>query len=53
MVRLAKSSFLTYQIADAIMKTGQWMASLDVRVALIHNPKNSSGVLAAYPGHAS
>jgi hypothetical protein len=38
-VRLAKSSFLTYQIAEVIMKTGQWMASLDVRVALIHNPK--------------
>ena len=38
-VRLAKSSFLTYQIADVIMKTAQWMASLDVRVALIHNPK--------------
>jgi hypothetical protein len=38
-VRLAKSSFLTYQIADVIMKTGQWMASLDVRLALIHNAK--------------
>jgi hypothetical protein len=38
-VRLAKSSFLTYQIAEVIMKTGQWMASLDVRLALIHNAK--------------
>jgi hypothetical protein len=38
-VRLAKSTFLTYQIAEVIMKTGQWMASLDVRLALIHNPK--------------
>jgi hypothetical protein len=38
-VRLAKSSFLNYQIADVIMKTSQWMASLDVRMALIHNPK--------------
>jgi hypothetical protein len=37
--RLAKSSFLTYQIADVIMKTGQWMANLDVRLGLIHNPK--------------
>ncbi len=37
--RLAKSSFLTYQIADVIMKAGQWMASLDVRIALIHNAK--------------
>jgi hypothetical protein len=38
-VRLAKSSFLNFQIADVIAKTGQWMASLDVRLALIHNPK--------------
>lgn len=37
--RLAKSSFLTYQIADVIMKAGQWMGSLDVRIALIHNAK--------------
>lgn len=38
-VRLAKSSFLTYQIADVIVKTGQWMGNLDVRIGLIHNPK--------------
>ncbi len=38
-VRLAKSSFLNYQIADVIMKTAQWMASPDVRLGLIHNPK--------------
>jgi hypothetical protein len=38
-VRLAKSSFLTYQIAEVIMKAAQWMANLDVRLALIHNPK--------------
>ena len=37
--RMAKSSFITYQIADVIMKTAQWMANLDVRLALIHNPK--------------
>jgi hypothetical protein len=37
--RLAKSSFLTYQIADVIIKTAQWMAVLDVRLGLIHNPK--------------
>lgn len=37
--RLAKSSFLTYQIADVIMKTTQWMSSLDVRLGLIHNAK--------------
>jgi hypothetical protein len=38
-VRLAKSSFLTYQIAEVILKTAQWMANLDVRLGLIHNPK--------------
>lgn len=37
--RLAKSSFLNYQIADVIMKATQWMSSLDVRLGLIHNPK--------------
>ncbi len=37
--RMAKSSFLTYQIAEVIMKAGQWMSSLDVRLGLIHNPK--------------
>ncbi len=37
--RLAKSSFLTYQIAEVIMKATQWMSSLDVRTGLVHNPK--------------
>ncbi len=37
--RMAKSTFLTYQIAEVIMKAGQWMASLDVRQGLIYNPK--------------
>lgn len=37
--RLAKSAYLNHQIADVIVKTGQWMASLDVRLALIHNAK--------------
>lgn len=38
-VRVAKSAFLSYQTAEVIMKTGQFMASIDVRVALIHNAK--------------
>jgi hypothetical protein len=38
-VRIAKSSFLNYQIAEVIMNTAQWMASIDVRVALVHNAK--------------
>jgi hypothetical protein len=37
--RIAKSSYLTFQIAEVIMKTGQWMGNLDVRLALIHNAK--------------
>jgi hypothetical protein len=37
--RLTKSSFLNFQVADVIMKTTQWMSSLDVKVGLIHNPK--------------
>jgi hypothetical protein len=37
--RLAKSSFLTFQIAEVILKATQWMASLDVRAGLVHNPK--------------
>lgn len=37
--RLAKSSFLNYQIAEVILKASQWMSSLDVRVGLVHNPK--------------
>lgn len=38
-VRIAKSSYLTFQIAEVIMKAGQWMGSPDVRLALVHNPK--------------
>jgi hypothetical protein len=37
--RLSRSSFLTYQIADVIMKAAQWMGNLDVRLGLIQNPK--------------
>ncbi len=38
-VRVAKSPQMNYQIADVIMKTTQWFNNVDVRVALIHNPK--------------
>ena len=40
--RIAKSSFLNYQIAEVIMKTAQWMGNVDVRVALVHNAKTPS-----------
>ncbi len=38
-VRIAKSSFLSFQAAELILKTSPWMGNLDVRVALIQNPK--------------
>jgi hypothetical protein len=38
-VRIAKSPYLTYQTAEVFMKSSLWLANLDVRVALIHNPK--------------
>lgn len=38
-VRVAKSSFLSYQTVEVIVKTGQFMASVEVRSALVHNPK--------------
>jgi hypothetical protein len=38
-VRAAKSSFLSFQAAELILKTPPWVANLDVRLALIHNPK--------------
>ncbi|HEX7831695.1 MAG TPA: hypothetical protein VF787_18720 [Thermoanaerobaculia bacterium] len=37
--RLAKSPYMNFQIADVIMKATQWMSNLDLRLALIHNPK--------------
>lgn len=38
-VRVAKSPFITVQIIELMVKTSQWMTSLELRVALIHNPK--------------
>jgi hypothetical protein len=38
-VRVARSAYLTYQTAELILKTSQWSASPEVRVALVHNPK--------------
>lgn len=38
-IRLAKSPFLTYQLADVVMQSVPWMANLEVRLALIQNPK--------------
>lgn len=38
-IRIAKSPFLNYQVAELLMKNTLWFANLDVRVALIHNAK--------------
>ncbi len=38
-VRVAKSSSLGFQAAELILKTPQWSSNLDIRVALIQNPK--------------
>jgi hypothetical protein len=38
-IRIAKSSFLTFQAAELILKTNPWFSNLDVRLALIHNAK--------------
>jgi hypothetical protein len=38
-VRIAKSTFLSFQTAEVIVKAGQFMASIEVRLALVHNAK--------------
>lgn len=38
-VRVARSPFLSYQTVELMTKSSQWMANLDLRVTLIHNPK--------------
>jgi hypothetical protein len=38
-VRVAKSAYLTYRTAELILKSTQWATSLEVRTALVHNPK--------------
>lgn len=40
-VRIAKSPALGFQAAELILKTSQWAANLDVRLALVHNPKTA------------
>jgi hypothetical protein len=41
-IRVAKSAYLTYQTAELILKTTQWAANVEVRTALVHNPKTPS-----------
>jgi len=37
--RMSKSPFLSYQVADVIMKSPQWMGNPEVRLGLVNNPK--------------
>ncbi len=37
--RLAKSPFMSFQVAEVIMKSPQWMANPEVRIGLVNNPK--------------
>jgi hypothetical protein len=37
--RVAKSSYLSFQASELILRTSAWASNLDVRLALIHNPK--------------
>jgi hypothetical protein len=54
-VRVAKSSYLSFQAAELILRTSTWASSLDVRLALIHNPKLpvpfALRILATLPDH--
>jgi hypothetical protein len=54
-VRVAKSSYLSFQAAELILRTSTWASSLDVRLALIHNPRLSVPfalrILATLPDH--
>jgi hypothetical protein len=38
-VRVAKSSALTFQAAEFILRTSAWAANPDVRIALVRNPR--------------
>lgn len=38
-VRVAKSPYLSFQTAELMLKNTQWMANLDLRITLVHNPK--------------
>lgn len=51
-LRVAKSSFLSFQAAELILKTNPWFANLDVRVALIRNPKLPTP-FALHPAHSA
>jgi hypothetical protein len=51
-VRMAKSPFLTYQIAEVIMKTSQWMGSVDAGGSHPQR-QDASRLLSPNPAHSS
>lgn len=42
--RVAKSAHLSFQAAELIVKTPQWMSSVEVKLALVHNPRTPSAM---------
>lgn len=49
--RVAKSPYLTYQVAEVILKTSQWSNHPEVKIALVHNPKTPPAMaLKVLPG---
>ncbi len=42
-VRVAKSAYLTYQTAELLLKASNWASNVEVRTALVHNPKTPPG----------
>lgn len=42
--RVAKSAHLSFQSAELITKTPQWMSNLEVKLALVHNPRTPSAM---------
>jgi hypothetical protein len=49
--RIARSHLLSATTADLIVKTSQWSSSVDIRVALVNNPR-TPGPLAQAPADA-
>jgi hypothetical protein len=42
--RVAKSAHISFQAAELIVKTPQWMSNVEVKLALVHNPRTPSAM---------
>ncbi len=42
--RVARSAHLSFQAAELIVKTPQWMSNVEVKLALVHNPRTPSAM---------